>query len=47
MIVSATSLTISAQKRSTPDPVPVFITSAGAAGFTDPSKDNQDTVKDL
>jgi hypothetical protein len=28
--------------------VPVFVTSAGAAnGFTDPNKDNQDTMKDL
>ena len=28
--------------------VPVFVTSAGAAnGFTDPNKDNQDTVRDL
>jgi hypothetical protein len=28
--------------------VPVFVTSAGAAnGFTDPSKDNQNTVQDL
>jgi hypothetical protein len=30
------------------DPVAVYVTSAGAAnGFTDPSKDNRDTVKDL
>ena len=29
-------------------PVPVFVTSVGAVnGFTDPSKDNQDTMKDL
>lgn len=29
-------------------PVPIFVTSIGAAnGFTDPSKDNQNTVKDL
>ena len=28
--------------------IPVFVTSAGAAaGFTDPNKDNQDTMKDL
>ena len=39
---------VSAQKASSSDAVPVFITSAGAMnGFTDPSKDNQDTVKDL
>lgn len=29
-------------------PIPFFVTSAGAAnGFTDPSKDNADTLKDL
>src|SRR5688572_16213184 len=31
-----------------PSRVPVFVTSIGAqGGFTDPSKDNRDTVKDL
>jgi hypothetical protein len=35
-----------AQKRTAP--VRVFLTSVGAAnGFTDPNKDNQDTMKDL
>jgi hypothetical protein len=29
-------------------PIPIYVTSAGASnGFTDPSKDNRDTVKDL
>jgi hypothetical protein len=29
-------------------PIPIYVSSAGASdGFTDPSKDNRDTVKDL
>lgn len=41
---SLLSVVLSAQKAT----VPLFVTSAGAAnGFTDPSKDNQDTMKDL
>jgi len=44
-IVSINDAGLIAQK---PSPVPVFITSAGAAnGYTDPSKDNLDTVRDL
>jgi len=39
---------LTAQKAPTPGAVTVFVTSAGAVnGFTDPSKDNRDTVKDL
>jgi hypothetical protein len=39
---------VHAQKSAAVAPVRVFVTSAGAAnGFTDPSKDNQDTTKDL
>lgn len=46
LAVMVLGVPIGAQTR--PDPVRVFITSAGAAnGFTDPNKDNQDTVKDL
>lgn len=36
------------QAQPAPDAVPVFITSAGAMnGFTDPNKDNRDSVNDL
>ncbi len=41
------SSTLLAQKAK-PDPVPVFVTSIGAAnGVTDPNQDNRDSVKDL
>lgn len=41
-------LSAETQKASGGPPVPVFVTSVGAAnGFTDPNKDNQDTMKDL
>jgi len=37
-----------AQSSKQPTPVPVFVTSVGAVnGFTDPNRDNQDTMKDL
>jgi hypothetical protein len=37
-----------AQKKAAPPPVPVFVTSVGAAdGFTDPDGTRQDSVKDL
>jgi len=43
--IVASVVTLAAQKST---PVSVFITSVGAAnGFTDPNKDNQDTMKDL
>ena len=42
------SMKTDAQSVKQPLPVPVFVTSVGAAnGFTDPNRDNQDTVKDL
>jgi hypothetical protein len=45
VVVVASVVTLAAQKQT---PVRVFITSVGAAnGFTDPNKDNQDTMKDL
>jgi hypothetical protein len=46
MTVLALIVPIGAQKRTAP--VRLFITSVGAVnGFTDPNKDNQDTMKDL
>jgi hypothetical protein len=45
LAIVVTVVTLGAQKQT---PVPVFVTSVGAAnGLTDPSKDNQDTVKNL
>lgn len=46
LVVCAVALPAHAQKGDAP--IPIFVTSAGAlGGFTDPSKENQDTVKDL
>jgi hypothetical protein len=42
------ALILATQLLSAQAPVTVFVTSAGAVnGFTDPSKENQDSVKDL
>ena len=46
LAVIACAVVVDAQR--TPLTVSVFVTSIGAAnGFTDPNKDNQDTVRDL
>jgi hypothetical protein len=48
LLLTALVLALAATPADKPAPVPVYVTSAGALhGFTDPDKDNADTVRDL